>query len=616
MPVPDSLPSNRFMSCCIHLTAVPPEALRGDPPALHRQDEAVRKIHRLCHEIHRVPVTWLCSWGSLREFGDTLADFHRRYGDEVAIMESGILTAASLGGEVARYQGWVEEAGLVRPDAFASREPELVNAQGFQDMTVEEQCRALGHLKQHYDNVVGQSTRTLACPHTNGDTVAAMREVGLDVMWGYCWNYFCEGINNKGCLPHPFYASTRNRNIPDPRADAHSVLAIQWGPFSALIGTRVETHSRLGQPGFCLNSLELANRSEGHDKFHYHERVIAEWADQSVWNPFVHIPLQLEARWIDEGPDISPRWYDQYPRFNPSNFEVFQTQIETCLRLGAQPMSLSGFADWHREHIGDTSEVLWHSDDPLPDLRSKGKDQRYEPMVIHGDKRRQYWFMKSHGFNYVRRYTYDPVAAPEPGIEEYPFAVEPRVYLQVRRGVNIGTGIVLTPEAAWYEVAGFDLTAYDADPDYAAILWEANLPDYVTDADLELGGAVTGLRSLRERNLAVVSASLQKGFNPLSVRSDLPDSHLRIERSERVGRRHEVWIANDASPVRLQALRAQLEPGLRLGGFWWDGYFSRTLYRYGWGHYDRDSGSLDLRCFYPVALPVNHGLTRVSFELL
>lgn len=616
MPLTHEPGQNRFMSCCIHLVNVPPEMVRGDPPALHRQDEAVHKIRRFCHQIYRVPVTWLCNWAALQEFGPTLSAFHRDHGDEVAIMEPGILTSASLGGEVARYQGWVEECRLARPDAYASAEPELINAQGFQDLPRQEQRRALAHLKAHYDAVVGQSTRTLACPHTNGDTVGAMREVGLDVLWGYCWNYFCEGINNKGCLPHPFYAAEHNRNVPAAEADPQSVLAIHWGPFSALIGTRVETHARMGQPGYCLNSLELTNRSEGHDKFRFHERVIEEWLGQSRWNPFVHLPLQLEARWLDEGPDISPEWYDQYPRFNSANFEVFQTQLETGLRQGAEPVTLSGFADWHRAHVGDSSEVLWHSEDLLPDLRSKGKDQAYAPMVVDGDERRQFWFMKSHGFNYVRRYTYAPPPPADPAMEEYPFAGEPRVYLQVKRSVNLSTGIVLTPQEAWYEVAGFDLTAYDADPDYAAILWEANLPPYVGDADLELGGAVTGLRSLREHNLAIVTADLKQGFNALSVRSDLPGRHVRLQRTERVGRRFEVWISNDADPARLHTLRATLEPGLRLGGFWWDGHFSHTIYRYGWGHYDRETGGLELRCVYPVALPVNRGLTRVSFELL
>ena len=615
MPQP-ACETNRFMSCSVHLQRFPPEMLQGDPPALHGMGEAIAKIHRFCHEIYQVPITWLCTWAALQEHGETLAAYHRQFGDEVAIMEAGILTSASLGGEVARYQGWVEECGLVRPDAYASSEPELANAQGFQDMPWEQQSQALAHLKAHFDAVIGQTTRTLACPHTNGDTVRAMRNVGLDVLWGYCWNYFCEGINNKGCLPHPFYAAEHNRNVPAAEADERSVLTIQWGPGSLVIATNVETHARMGQPGYCLNALELANRSEGHDKFRYHERVITEWLGQSRWNPFVHLPLQLEALWFDEGPELPQPWYDQYPRFNPANFEVFQTEIETGLRLGAQPMTVSGFADWHRENVGDTSEVLWHSEDPLPDLRSKGKDQPYQPMVVRGDKRHQYWFMKSHGFNYVRKYTYDPQPPRDAAIEEYPFETEPKVYLHVRKSVNLCTGIVLTPDSARYEVAGFDLTAYAPDPTYAAILWEANIPAYISDADLELGGAVTGFRSLREHNAAIVNASLEQGLNRMSVSSNLPGQHVRLETAERIGRRFELWIRNDADAVELHTLQAVLEPGLRIGGFWWDGLYSHSLYRYGWGTYDRNTGGLEIRCFYPVALPVREGLTRVSIELL
>jgi hypothetical protein len=121
---------------------------------------------------------------------------------------------------------------------------------------------------------------------------------------------------------------------------------------------------------------------------------------------------------------------------------------------------------------------------------------------------------------------------------------------------------------------------------------------------------------VRDRNVAILFADLKQGGNPMVFRSDLPGEHIKIVRSERVGRRWEVWIENDAEEARLHSFSAMTEPGLRIGGWWWDGRYSRTIYRYGWGGYDRFTGGISFACFYPVTMKINQGLTRVSFELL
>ncbi len=624
MPIPEKTaimatkndaPANVFFTCAVHLQHIPPWLMKWDPPAVHGLDEAITKMDRFCHQIHHVPITWLCSYAALQKYGDRLARFIRDYGDEVAIMEGGIATRESLNGQEAEYQGWVEECGLRRPDDdYQSKEPGVSSARAFHDMSADEQTIALTYLKQTYDRVLGQNTRILACPHQNQNTIRIMGDLGLEVSWAYNWDYFCEGINNKGCLFYPFYVSQLNHNIPEQEAGRNRVLAVHWGPISPVIMNHVGTHCRNGLPGYCLNALEMTQRGEGLDKFNFHRKVIEEWAGWGKWNPFVHIPLQLEAVWMDEGP--SPAGvYDMYPAFNPANTEVFYTQIETALRVGARPMTISGFADWHRTKIGDTAEMIWHSADPLPDLRGKGKDQAYQPLVLYGDKHRQYWFDKSRGFNYVRKYTYNPVVKEADIEDEYPFATEPRVYLRVKHQDNLRAGIAIRQGKASYELAEFDLTAYHDDPDYAAILWEANLPFYVTDADLETGGAVTGFRTVREKNLAILFANLKKGTNQTVFRSELPGRFIRVVSSERVGRRYEIWIQNDGDPVGLHTFEADLPPGLAFGGFWWDGQRHPSLFRYGWFHYDLESGRMTLKIMYPITLPIHSGLTRFSLEL-
>lgn len=606
---------NLFFTCSIGLQHVPPWIVKFDPPGAHYLDEAIDKMDRFCHRIYQVPITWLCNYAVLDKHGDTLARFIRDHGDEVAILEYGILTRSFLRGQESEYQGWVEAAGLARPDDFLSKEPELASTQGFHDMPYEMQKTALSYLKSYYDERLGQNTRILANPFIGAGTVRIMAELGLDGSWAHNWNYFCEGINNKGSLFYPFYLHPENHNVPATEVTNKSVFAIHWGPISPVVMNHVENHSRLGLPGYCLNALEMTNRSEGLDKFDFHRNVITEYAESAQWNPFTHIPLQLEGVWMDESP-MPEDLYDQYPRFNPSNTEVFYTQIETALRLGAQPLTISSFSDWHRQNVGDTAEMIWHSRDHISEARGKGKDQAYQPFVLFGDKKRQYWFDQSRGFNYVRRYLYDPLVREEDIKDEHPFAGEPNVYLQIKRGHNMRAGIVLSPEYASYELTEFDLTAYEADPAYAAILWQANLPSYIRDKDIELAGQITEFRTVREKNLAILFADLKEGLNKMSFRSDLPNKYIRIVSAEKVGQRFEIWIQNDAEPAALHTLTAKLPLGEKIGGFWWDGRYSRTIFRYGWGGYDRETGAFDLRCFYPVTLPIASGLTRCSIELL
>jgi hypothetical protein len=605
-----------FSTCAIHLTIVPQHIMRWDPPSYHPNEEAIAKIDRFCHRIYKVPITWLCSYAALKKYGDQLKTFIRDYGDEVAIYESGIACLHSLDYKPQEFQPWVEEAGIKRPDeGFQSKEAEAIGGKGWHDMTYAEQKTALGYLKQAYEDFLGSPVRILATPCTNQDTIRVMTEIGLDVSWGYCWNYFCEGMNHKGSLLHPFYISHENHSAPEQDIAAGKVLSIPWGTASPLVYTHVETHSRLGGPGFCSNALELAIRSEGLDKYDLHRKLIEEWASWAAWNPFVHIPIQLEAVWLSED-EISKELYDQYPTFNSATTEVLYTQIETALRIGAMPVTMSQFADWHKENIRDTAEFVTYAQDPLPDVRNRGKDQAYSPQVLYGSRQKQYWFDQSRGFNYIRKYSYSPIVHEKNIINEYPFADEPQVYLKIKHALNMTAGVMITPEKIAYELTEFELTAYQDVPDYAAILWQANLPSYINDADLETGGVLREFRTVREKNFAILFADLKQGDNKFIFRSDLPKEYIRIVRSEKVGKRYEVWIQNDVEEVHLHTLKVQTLPGLKVGGFWWDGRYNKTIFRLGPAHYDRDTGMLMLRALYPASLKLNAGLTRLSLEIL
>ena len=61
------------MNCCVHLNDQPWSMLKCDPPGLHYQYEAIEKMHRFCHEIYKVPITWLTSYAALMKYKDYLA---------------------------------------------------------------------------------------------------------------------------------------------------------------------------------------------------------------------------------------------------------------------------------------------------------------------------------------------------------------------------------------------------------------------------------------------------------------------------------------------------------------------------------------------------------------
>lgn len=609
-------PGPVLFTCAVHLNVVPEHIIRWDPTGCHPNEEAIEKIHRFCHKIYQVPITWLCSYAALKKYGQQLKQFVHEHGDEVAIYEAGIACHHVLDGKPEVFQPWVEECGMVRPDAgFQSKEAEAIGGKCWHDMPYADQLRALAYLKKAYETILEAPVHTLATPHTNGDTIKVMSEIGLTTSWGYCWNYFCEGINHKGSQIQPFYISQKNHSVPNQEKGKDDVLSILWGNASPLIGTRVETHSRMGGPAFCGNALELANRSEGLDKYDLHRKIIEEWAGWAAWNPFAMISLQLEAVWMSEA-EFSKELYDQYPTFNSTNTEVFYTQIETALRVGGKPMTMAGFTEWHKKNFGTTVEYVTVSEDIVPEVRNRGKDQAYQPFVVYSDKRTQYFFDKSRGFNYTRKYVYDSIVEEKDIVHEYPFVDEPQVYLKVKHALNISAGVVITPEKIAYELTDCALTAYHDVKDYAAILWQANLPSYVTDADLKIGGELRRVRTVRQKNLAILFGDLKTGDSVFSMSSDLPAKYIRVVSCEKVGRRYEIWIQNDADPVAVQMLKVMTEPGLKVGGYWWDGRYNKSINRMGPSWYDRWTGDVGIRAVYPAALMLNAGLTRCSIELM
>jgi len=605
--------NNVFFTTTVHLSSWPFERAKNDPVSLHEQDDAIENMHRFCHEIYKVPITWIVSWGALKKYKEKLKDFCQLHGDEVGIMEYGIYPNDMLD-DVARFdQDWVEEMGIVRSGVFVPSEPELEGKfEAWNDMAYEKQRDCISHLKKRYEDELGMPVTTFASPFINNDTIRVFKEVGITCSWAYNWNYFCEGINNKGCLPSPFYPSEINHNVPEKNKEQLKVLAVHWGISSFTTTVNAENRSRQSA-AWCLNPMEFANRSLGLDMYEYGKEQIRERISMAKYNPYVHLPIQLEAVWMDEEAPKTQGYYELYPAFNPRCAEVFYSEIEECLRNGAVGITHSAFAQWHKENIGDTPETVFYSEDHNPELIGFGKDMGYAPFVVYGNKNNQYWFSKAHGLNYIRKYDYNLPVVDRHG--ELPFENQPNVFLHTKHQNAVYSGIHIENGKAHYEISGLNFTSYENTKEYAAAIWSMNMPEYITEQDI-LTENIKHFKLLCDKNTALIFADLKEGDNFLKFTSSIPEKYITVKYSEKRGRRYEIWIQNDNIEVELCKLSITIDKNLRLGGFWWDGFYHRSTHTFDYSHYNRDTGEFYIGAAYPCSFKLNTGLTRLSLELL
>ncbi len=69
---------NVFFTNSIMVREMPPAFVEGDPPSFHGQMEAINKIHRFCHEIYNIPITWLSDHRSMVLYKDMYNEFKEK----------------------------------------------------------------------------------------------------------------------------------------------------------------------------------------------------------------------------------------------------------------------------------------------------------------------------------------------------------------------------------------------------------------------------------------------------------------------------------------------------------------------------------------------------------
>ena len=75
-------------------------------------------------------------------------------------------------------------------------------------------------------------------------------------------------------------------------------------------------------------------------------------------------------------------------------------------------------------------------------------------------------------------------------------------------------------------------------------------------------------------------------------------------------------MENSGAPVKLHTLKAQIDPMLEVGGFWWNGHYHISLYHCGRSPYDYRTGEITISANYPCALDLPTGLSRCSIEIM
>ena len=595
-----------FVPITIMVVDLPPELNQECMHCEAFPDEAIAKVDDFCHRRLGIPVNWLLCRSSLERMKESLRVWHDEFGDEVGIYEFGIVGRNAVRNGL---QNWVERAGISR--SGDEMRPWSV-------VSEEEIFRAMTLLRAEYSRELGFAP-TFVYGANGGDAmVRALKRAGIPVMWGYNWNLYGDGVDatGRGVLPDPFFVNSANAKAPAEPGDT-SLLGVPWGTGDFCNVWQLPRQSRIAINNVCLNPHELANRSGAVPEFEYVETFIARAAKERDWNPYAYVPLQCEAVWLDE----SGNFYAHHPEFPTRATECFFHEIQTARRHGASFVGFGEVYEWFRARFDRTARMVHVCEDLVPGAMIRGKDHRFSDVVVYGSADRQVIFEKERGFNPVRTYSYVPVAAGMPPNQEYPGKNEPEVELKVQEWISPAFGVQLSASGACYKVScggspGFRLTAHRAEPDYHCIFWHLHLPEYVGKEDLVFSANIRDFEIIRSRDIGFLTASLEQGTNVLECSSSLPGRYLSLEAPRLSGRRCEICIHNSGAPVGLTALEVDLEPGLQLGGFWWNGYYYNSFYHFDYSPYDPRTGKLFLRTAYPNVLPLSSGLNRCVLEVL
>lgn len=140
---------------------------------------------------HGVPITWLVSPESARAAEAELTHWHHEHGDDVALAPPELsLTPADT-----------------KPD-------------------YRERVARLGRYREEIKKILPWTECIVGSGHTDPEIVRMCREVGIEGLWGLCWEQIdVDDITDRGCPWGSYYMHPEDRLRP---AEGRSVLSFEW----------------------------------------------------------------------------------------------------------------------------------------------------------------------------------------------------------------------------------------------------------------------------------------------------------------------------------------------------------------------------------------------------
>jgi len=186
--------------------------------------DGVRHLAEAAHALN-LPVTWIMEPAGVRALQGELAQWHARYGDELAMALTGLAV------DVPSYRRRREELRQLCPWSEV-----IVSGQGG-----------------------GKSE----------EMVEALEAAGICGHWGYCWEQtYVDGITDYGHSPGLFYISKKSYKMPRPGGGG--VVAVEW------------LSRDLNKAFWTGNPVHFAGEP---DAF----KVMGDWSDEESIRYFLHV---------------------------------------------------------------------------------------------------------------------------------------------------------------------------------------------------------------------------------------------------------------------------------------------------------------------------------------
>lgn len=302
--------------------------------------EGILNLARIVHK-HRVPVTWVLHDSAARDLRSELAEWHRTFGDEVA------MALVHLPPEA---------------EAYRRRRASLREACPWSSVDV----AGIGG---------GKSARMLG----------ELEQAGLRGLWGYCWEQiYVDGITDYGQPPGMFRASPLSYKMPSQ--DGEGIVAIEWisRDLNKAFWTTNPVHFSVESDAFLV-----MGDWDWETTLSYFEHVLAQYRRNAAAGQPVPFIFQEEAEQL--APGLVNETYDTACG---RMLEWIDTVFSRVDRTGLVFSTLPGLVEQFGAGRDAKAQLVRARDQAFPPLRQANRPvfgaELCFPQVAHFTDRKRY----------------------------------------------------------------------------------------------------------------------------------------------------------------------------------------------------------------------------------